>query len=92
MNKEIIKDVIKWMGNKTTVGGYSERDIEILTDECVESLTEKWMVTNENKQPDISAMLPHVMRSCFYEALQKWRSTEDDEKFEMWLHDKTITP
>lgn len=30
----LIKEVIRLVGKKTTVGGYSENDIETLTNEC----------------------------------------------------------
>lgn len=38
MDRKLIEETIRWVGKKTTVGGYSERNIQILTDECSQDL------------------------------------------------------
>lgn len=42
------------------------------------------------KNSDEQLLISAVMRSCYYEVWEKWRNTEDDEKFEKWLYNKAI--
>lgn len=53
MNEDQIKKIIEWVGKKTTVGGYSENTLELLTKECMESVPTLWIQqANEVEQSD----------------------------------------
>ena len=54
MDKKIIELAIRWVGKKTTVGGYSERTIEILTDECLQYLDINCYIPNDTNHTDIN--------------------------------------